>query len=206
FSVASLADLQFNSSYTLTGSSVSGSGTVTVTSASTLDANSGLSLSPVFDNSGTVDANSGTLSLDGGGTSDSSFSIATGATLQFTDDYTLTSASSVSGDAVAIAGGTISVAGTYTVNTTTITAGEVDFNAAVSLADVTLGGGDLGGTGDVTITGTMAWNSGTDDASGELSIASGGVLNASAATMALALVFDNSGTVNVNAGTLSLDG
>ena len=82
---------------------------------------------PTFNNSGVVNANSGTIAFNGGGTSSGTYNVP--ATLQFNGGaFSLTSSSSVAGaGTVNFSGGTMTLGGTYnitggtTVSGTTVT-------------------------------------------------------------------------------------
>jgi hypothetical protein len=88
-----------------------------------------------FNNSGTVNVTSGTLSLAGGGTDSGTFAVAAGATLNFFFDFfggyhNLTADSVVSGaGSVTVTGGTVDVGGTYDVTggTTVGSSGTANF-------------------------------------------------------------------------------
>ena len=112
-------------------------------------------ISAAFNNSGTVDVESGTLDLSGGGTSSGTFKGAAGATVAFGGTTTLTSASSVTGPNVTFESGTATVAGSYAVTgTTSVTGGTVNFNSpTATTAGLSQSGGTLSGTGTVTVTG-----------------------------------------------------
>ena len=187
-----------------TGGTVDATGTLFIANGATLNASSPeMSLPLVFDNYGTTNVDAGTLSLDGGGTAIGNFVVS--SILKFTKDYTLAAASSVTGGgAVAFTSGTTTVAGTYTVTTTNITGAEVDFNGTESPVNLPLSGGDMGGTGTVTITGTMAWTGGTIDATGTLIIV--GTLNAFAATGSLNCSITGGGTINFMGGNATILG
>jgi len=119
--------------------------------------------------SGVVEAESGTLSLIGGGTSSgtSTISAASGATLAWPSNsasYTLDAGTTISGTGiVAINGGTIDVAGAVTCT------GLIDFSSGI-----------ITGTGTLTIDSTMNWTDGAmtkSDGSGTADVASSGTLN-----------------------------
>lgn len=118
--------------------------------------------------------------------------------------------------------GTLGVATASTINAalgvtgTVQGAGAVTVNGALSLT-----GGTIASTGGITVSGTTTVDTavsqisgklataGLNVASGSLTVASGGVLTlegAGAKTIGSAALFNNAGTVNVNAGTLTLAG
>ena len=140
-----------------------------------------------FSNSGSVEADSGTLQLGGTGTDAGSFSVSSGATLGFdAGTATLTSESEISGAGTAeFGGGTVYLAGTYNVTgTTTVDGGTVDFQAdadvstiptlaisagtasfttgdTITVGTLELSGGTLGGSDQIQMTGQVYWTGGT---------------------------------------------
>jgi hypothetical protein len=135
-----------------------------------------------FNNSGTVDVQTGTLSLNAGGDSTGSFTAESGTNLNFTGGTTLRSASSVSGaGTVGVSGsafgGTVYVLGGYSVTNTTLTNGTLNFGHDNSVANLTMSGGTLTGLNDVTVTGLLNWTAGTMSGTGRT--ISSGVLNIS---------------------------
>ena len=140
-------------------------------------------LEPVFNNTGVVQVQSGTLDLTGGGTSSGSFDAASGTTLDFgSGTHTLNTGATFTG-----AGPSRVVGGTATVN------------GATTAANFAQSGGTLNGTDTLTISGTFNWTGGTMSGSGTTSIASGGTLTfsgSSTKTLSVRTV-DNAGTVNL---------
>jgi hypothetical protein len=155
----------------------------------------------IVNNTGTFDVQTGTVTLPFGGVSSGSFTVASGATLNFTGGYhNLTAASSVSGaGAVVFSGGTTEVRGTYNVTTSTSsTGGTVNFLGTItsvgsaltisgnatanfvgnsfSVGTLNLSGGTLLGVGTVTVTGTMNWTGGTMADTGATTLGSSGTL------------------------------
>jgi hypothetical protein len=176
------------------------------------------SIGIAFNNSGSVDVQAGTLSLGGGGTGSSTFTIETGAVLT-AGNYTLQNAT-VAGAGVLQAGtfNTLTVAGAstvqnLTVNGGTVTAnaplnvqnltlssGTVTANAALDVQNLTLSGGTLTGPATVTIDTNLTWTGGNLTGTGDT------VLNGTSALTgsffsALGRQVDNFGTATVVAGT-----
>jgi hypothetical protein len=166
-----------------------------------------------FNDNGTANLNSGTLSLLGGGTSAGKFNVAAGSTLSLGgSNFSATAASSVTGaGSVLFTGGPSTIAGAYNIaGATTVGASPADSNAAAnfnsasaSTANLNLTAGALGGTGNLTVTGTMTWAGGTLSNTGTTTIAANtGTLNLtgtnspkeSGGTLSVA------GTANFNAG------
>jgi hypothetical protein len=141
----------------------------------------------VFNNSGTLDLQTGTVVLSGGGTSDGTFSAAAGATLNFGGgSHLLTANSSVSGaGSVVFGGGTTTVSGAYNIPAgTTIAGGTVNFLADTELPNLTLSGGFLTGTSTVTIDGLLTWTGGGMSDVGR-TVAAGGIAISGSGTKTL---------------------
>jgi hypothetical protein len=139
-----------------------------------------------FVNSGSVQLQSGILSLNGGGTESGLLTNAAGTTLNF-----------IGGTHTVVAGCSVTGAGTLLIN-----GGTVNFNSLVAtpVPNLTLTGGVLGGTGLLAVNGPFNW--------------SGGIINnTGGATLNGASGFNNS-TLNglqlagllINAGTLTWGG
>jgi fibronectin-binding autotransporter adhesin len=117
-----------------------------------------------FNNTGTTTVSSGTLLLAGGGTDSKTFSVGSGAILEFDSPiYTVSSAGSFSGaGTVAFSGGDTQTLGSYSVTgPTDVDGGIVEFASKVTLAMLNVTAGDLEGPGPMTVTGTATWNGNT---------------------------------------------
>jgi hypothetical protein len=121
-----------------------------------------------FYNTGTVDVQSGELSLAGGGVSSGQFLAEDMTVLEFrTGDpstHTLTADSQVTGPGtVRFFRGTTHILGSYDVSVNTvINGGDADFISSVRTRQLTLSeNGTLEGYGDVTVTERLDWVSGT---------------------------------------------
>src|SRR5262249_11092024 len=130
-----------------------------------------------FNNAGTVDVQTGTLSLVGDGTSSGTFTVPVGATLGFDGGTpSLIAGSNItSTGTVRFAGGTTTLAGTY--NVTGITrsiGGQATFNSNGSTTQLSLEGGFVGGSGELTVTGAITWTAGGYNGIGHLR-ANGGI-------------------------------
>ena len=145
----------------------------------------------LFNNSGTVNVNSGTLNLAGSGGSNSTgvFNVGSGATLQFSNDHTLGAASSITGvGSVVISSGTVNVNGSYTGGgNLLISSGTVNFANAASTSSLTQTGGTLGGGGNFTISGTTTFSSGSMTGTGITQANSG-------------VTFDTTGAKDISGG------
>ena len=117
-----------------------------------------------LNDSGAVTIQSGTLRLAGGGASSGTFTVAGGATLDFSGGTAaLAAASNLAGTGtVLVSGATVSFGGTYAVTgTTQVSGGTANFDAAgSSTAALTLTGGTLGGAGLMSVSGPFNWTSG----------------------------------------------
>ena len=138
-----------------------------------------------FNNTGTIEVQSGTLNLSGGGTNSGTIDVFANATLALGGGFTLAPGGSIigAGELLIPASlaevnlyGTVSLGGSYTFNggvanltgnyvcsnvALTIGAGTANFNSSnvVSPASLTLDGdGSLGGTNLLTVSGPMTWN------------------------------------------------
>jgi hypothetical protein len=159
-----------------------------------------------FNNSGTVEIQTGTLSLGGalggGGTHSGSFAVPAGATLNLAGGtHTAGPSSSITGAGhLTVSGGTASLAGLVNVsgsntfsggfanltgntictnNTLTISGGTANFSGTgtVSPAVVLFSSGTLDGSNVVTVGSLMNWTAGTMNGSGRTIIQPGATLN-----------------------------
>jgi len=121
-----------------------------------------------FNNSGTVNVTSGTLSLQGGGASTGPFTVAGGSTLDFgaggygVGTYALDAGSSVTGAGTGSFSGatvTFTSGATYTTGTTSVSGGSITFNGPASTGSYTQTGGaldiNLGGSASCTAFGQV---------------------------------------------------
>jgi hypothetical protein len=115
-----------------------------------------------FNNTGTVDVETGTVNIQAGGVGSGTFEVADGATLTFSG-YTLSSASTITGTGnLRFEGGATNLAGTIDFSgSTTIAGGTANFQRNVELPNLTISGGTLGGVGNVTVDGLLNWTGGT---------------------------------------------
>ena len=152
-------------------------------------AGAGISATPaVFNNTGTIDVQTGTLSLEGGGTDSGTFTVASGATLQFNGGTHLWQGgvSSSGAGVLKIAWGTVQADGAVTLSSST-----------------TLYGGTLTGSGLVTFNGPTTWSGGTMSGAGVKRVPAGKTLAINAGGNGH-LYLD--GTTLQNQGTISYTG
>jgi len=106
-------------------------------------------------------------------------------------------------------GGTADVNGTAAATTVSITGGTASFDTTMPLSFPTLNlsGGTLDGDADITIASSSSFTGGTMTGNGGTFLAQAAVLNvANPVSHIVARPFNNAGQVNVNGGTLELDG
>jgi uncharacterized repeat protein (TIGR01451 family) len=186
---------QFNNAGTVTKSA--GAGTTTFTLA--------------FTNSGTVNANSGTLSLNSSATHTGVFNVA--GTLAFpSGTHDLNAPASVSGaGAVNFSGGTVTFnTGTSLTSVTpTLSGGTLNINATATanLPTFTQTGGTLAGDGTVDIAGLFDWQGGTQGAAGTTN-ANGGLTLSTGGTKTLntGRVLNNNGLATWSGGQINTGG
>jgi hypothetical protein len=202
FNATDEADILFQNVVGGTQPSFSNDGTFNKSGAATTT-----NVSVIFNNTGTVNVDSGTLSLNAGGTSSGAFAVDAGTTLNFGGGtHSLSAALSItSAGIVGFSGGTTTIAGGYTATATTINGGTVNFNAAggATSNSMNFSSGVLGGSGPLTIdTGLLAWTGGMMTGSGTTTIAAPATLTLSGGSAKH--LYDS--RVIINNGTTSLSG
>ena len=135
-------------------------------------------ISSLFNNTGTVNVEAGTLDLSGGGTDvGATYESTTGTgTIEFGGGTrTLDAASSITGNALFSGNATTftTVNGGVGTGLMTVTAGTATFNGTVTTGGLTQSGGELNGTGTLTVTGASNFSNGTQSGSGT-TVAQGG--------------------------------
>src|SRR5262249_43683905 len=156
-----------------------------------------------LNNTGTVEAATGTLNLDGRNVNAAAYTVSAGATLQFGGNtQVLRAGSSVSGAGnVQFSGGTVTLLGTDdSTGTTTVSGGPANFEVDVTLPSLTLSGGTLGGGGTVTVSGPLSWTGGTMGGTGR-TVANGGVtISGTGGKTFVTRTLDNPGTATWSGG------
>jgi hypothetical protein len=159
-------------------------------------------LNVTFVNSGDVQAQSGTLDLNGGGSASGTFEVSADATLQFANkNYTLGAASSVTGAGTAIfSGGTVNLSGPLSMSgTNIINGGTLAVNAPGSMAVtnlIILSGGSLNGNAPVAVNGPFTWSNGSIYNTGGVTLNGASSLNgAGNSTMQLYGLLINAGAL-----------
>jgi hypothetical protein len=205
------------------------SGTFVNQSATTVFIENGGSGPMPFNNSGTVDAKSGTVGLRGGGTDTGSFTLEANGGVGFAGTTTLTSTSTISGLGTlyfTLAGtttdaGTVSVgnahfdAGTATFNnsftasaTTTIDGGTANFNKGATLGSLALSSGAISGNNNITVAGNLNWTGGFIDSGSTIISSSGAAPNSATMTITsgyLDGVLENDGSATWSTGQINFE-
>jgi fibronectin-binding autotransporter adhesin len=196
---ATLNNLSTGTFYATADATLSGSAS-TFNNAGTFSKTGGsgtTTISVSLNNTGTVDAASGTLNVAGKDVATGAFTVETGATLAFNGGtQALKAGSSVSGAGdVKFGGATVTVLGSYSITgNTTVSGGTVQFDTDTTLPTLTLSGGTLGGTATVTVTGALTWTGGTMNGGGT-TVANGGTTISGTNFKQLSnRTFDNAGT------------
>ena len=185
-----------------------------------------------FDNYGTVDFESGTFSMSGGGIQAAAMPVPAGSTIVFGGGtFTSTSGSSITGAGTLIvssgtetfagtvnvtgsnvfSGGSVDFTGNYNcTNTIVISGATADFNGTGTVAPptLTLSSGTLGGSDVVTVGTVMNWTGGSMNGTGRTVIPSAATLNiASASSVSItSYTLDNGGTALWSGGTIGMNG
>lgn len=140
-----------------------------------------------FDNSGTVNVETGTLVIQSAdlGSTTGQFNVSSGATLRFNNNLTLAAGSQISGVGnVEFTGGTFTIDG-----------GTANFSHNVTIPTLNLASGTLAGTGDTTVSGNLSWTGGTFSGTGALNVSGGGNTITSAVAKGLDRTLNNTGTI-----------
>ena len=199
-----------------------GGGSPVFNNAGTFRKSAGLGTTTVglpFNNTGSVDLQSGTTTFNGFGlnpavTGSGPWAVAGPAVLQFGGSTsTLSAGATVSGaGTVFVSQGTVILADAYTVAHTVLQGGTTTFNAPTSTTTLDLGvgnfGGSLGGSGDVTVSGLLTWSSGSMSGTGA-TFANGGLALNVAVTNGVSISgrrVDNNGTATWTGGGFVFSG
>jgi hypothetical protein len=163
-------------------------------------------ISPVLDNSGLVDVQTGTVNVNGGGSGNGQFIAETGATLTFANNYTGNSGAVFVGAGTnLLSGGTLTVNGSITTSNLVLEGGTLTVNGLITSSNLVLAGGDL--TGNGVIAGVLTWTGGTIGSGSTLTIATNGTLilaGVNGDDYALEGILTNAGTIELVSGNLRL--
>ena len=177
-----------------------------------------------FNNTGTVNFTSGTLSFNNGGSNSTGIVVPAGTTLNLGGTFTHGVGSTLSGAGtfnfnngthnfvgqflptgpVNFIGGTITIANTMAATSALISGATVNFNAAQSLPSLTQSGGTMQGNGDVTVTGTWNWTGGIMGGAGRTIVSAGATASFSGANAkGINRTIENTGTITYGGTGLS---
>ena len=162
---------------------------------------------PSFNNSGTVEVLTGTLSFNGGGTNTALFSLGNGAAIQNPSSFTFANGSQLTGAGTnRWTGGTITLNGDLNAANLELSGATVAGTGMLSVSNLNFFSGSFDGTN--TVSGVANWIGGTIPSTARLTIATNGVLNLSgAADKFISGMLTNAGLVVwTGAGRLYLDG
>ena len=145
--LSSTAPVTVSSTANLSGGTIAGAGVVVPIGATATVTGNVVATAPIT-NTGTVNVSSGTLELDGGGTQDGTFTVATGSALTFGGNtiQTLAADSSITGSGIVQFGGgdTVNVSGAYNIGSTVVLGGaQVTLPAGSTTGTLTMLGGIL---------------------------------------------------------------
>ncbi|HEY3392865.1 MAG TPA: choice-of-anchor D domain-containing protein, partial [Lacipirellulaceae bacterium] len=168
-------------------------------------------ISPQFNNTGTVNVDQGILELSGSSTSTGgTFAVDAGAILRFSSgSHTVDSASTITGAGdVDFSTNTVTLDGTYAITgITTVSGGTVNFNApAATLTTLNLSGGTLGGSGSQNVSGAFNWTGGALANNGTTTIDNTATLTISGSSNKTLGNGGNTGRTLVNNGVANLSG
>ncbi|MBP6900354.1 MAG: filamentous hemagglutinin N-terminal domain-containing protein [Burkholderiaceae bacterium] len=161
-----------------------------------------------FHNSGTVNVLAGSLVLSANGSDSGSYALAAGSTLNLSGGTrTLTAGASLSGPgSLTVSGATLNVdtAIDFSDTAVRVSAGTLNFNngSAVTLPNLALSGGTVGGSGDVIVSGAFDVTGSYASLTGSGSLTTQGtstvnLANVTGGYLGLSRNWNNSGTLNI---------
>ena len=161
------------------------------------------SFDPVsFNNTGSVNVQTGMLTLSSGSSS-GDFQVAADARLDFSSSTsTLDANSSISGLGTVSTtfGGTANFGGSWSIPNLIVTDGFANVIAPMALENLTISGGGLAGPGNVTVSNQMTWSGGRLTGIGTLDVAAGAVMDVMGTSQLDTLLggktINNRGTIN----------
>jgi hypothetical protein len=191
------------------GLASSGYGFELVNNAGTVRKAAGLGVSTIlvpFTNSGTVDAQSGTIRFNAGGNIGGTYNTVAGATIEFNSgNYTATGTVTVTGSGICRQNG-VTVKLNDSIPGFVLASGNVmlspTFQTNGAIHNLQLDGAILVGTN--VVTGTLGFNGGGILSASPLTVAVGGVLNFNGAAVTVYAPLTNFGTINWSGSTLSI--
>jgi hypothetical protein len=201
------------------GGTFNNSGTYTKTGASTTTVSSSVVFNNTSSGAGTgiVNVNAGTLVLSGGGTSNGTFNLAGGSTLQFgAGTYTFNNVSTgASAGRLLVSGATLNVNGAFVhAGATEMTSGALNVGTSYAASTYQMSGGTVSGPGTLNVAGLTNWaggtmaGPGTTNANGGIAISGNGahdlsggrVLNIAGTATWSGNTFNNGGRIGFGGG------
>ncbi len=159
-----------------------------------------------FNNSGTARVTSGTVTLASSGSNSGQLEILAGGTLNLSGNFNNLAAGSISGAGnLALPSGTHNLLGpVLTTGAVSASGATINVSAPQSFANLALSGGNLQGSGDVTVTGAFNWSVGVMAPGARTIVAPGAIATLSgSATKGLNRTLDNSGTLTYSGNALT---
>ncbi|HYK00641.1 MAG TPA: hypothetical protein VE974_02725 [Thermoanaerobaculia bacterium] len=181
--------------------SVSGdiTGSGTIANNGTLNAVGNSTIGAALDNSGQIAAGA-LLSLGGNGTHTGTFTATAPGMIDFSGGTQTISGTLAGTEKVRFSGAAATVSGTWSGMPIEVAGGSVAFNSNGTIPALTLSGGTLAGSGDVTVSGPSTWSGGTIAGSGALTFDTGATVTmpgTNAVTLSRPLL--NKGTIDFTA-------
>ena len=205
---------------TLSGRTLQNDGTLNVSAAvagsagaivnnGALNALGDSTISAPLNNSGQIATNGAVLSLAGSGTHSGSFTVNAPGVVAFSGGVQTISGPLSGTGTIRFSGAAATVGGAWSAMPVDVTAGSVAFNTSGTIPALTMSGGTLAGSGNLTISGPSTWSGGTIAGGGSLTVDSGATVampGTVAATLNRPLL--NKGTITFAAATngLLIDG
>jgi hypothetical protein len=161
-------------------------------------------IGPAFNNTGTLDVRSGTVSLNHGGSGNGVFSVPPGATLAFGGgNYILNSGAAILGGGTnVLTAGSLTLNGAMTVPNWVLNGGVLAVNGSITLSNGVLAGATLSGT-NLVLQGVWTWANGSIAAA--VTVATNGLLvlaGVNGGDYALSGMLTNAGIVRLVSGNL----
>ena len=183
--------------------SVSGNitGSGTIENVGTLNAAADITIDAAVNNSGQI-ATSDLLSLDGNGAHTGTFTATAPGVIDFSGGTQTISGTLAGTGTLRFSGAAATVSGTWSGMPIEVTAGSAALNSNGTIPELTLSGGTLTGSGDVTVSGPSTWSGGTIAGSGDFTFDTGATVTmpgANPVTLSRGLL--NRGTINYTAAS-----
>ena len=195
--------LQNNGTLNVSGAVIAGSGTIDNIGA--VNDTVGATISAPMNNSGQV-TTSALLSLGGGGTHSGTFTASNAASvIDFNGGGHTISGPFAGAGKFRFSGGTAALNNAWSGKLIDVAGGSVALNTSGTLAPLSLSGGTLTGSGNVTVSGPSTWSGGTIAGSGALTFGASATVTmpgTNAATLARPLL--NQGTINFTASSSAM--